>query len=616
MASTRLGSILEQEYKSKGLISGVSSAVGKRARESMDFRNVLFGGTGLGSIIGRKMFGKGYSATRGVGNNVSSVSQELSSSSSSQLDELNINARITAKNTLALPSMARDMHLVKKNIMQLVKLQGGTPSSKAGDWFNRQAARESAYESNFSKKTPTQIVRANKKEIGGTGMGTGSILLSLFGGLSKSLLPLIGIVGLLGTALGGITTVITGILAFLIRSPLGKLLGITAGAVGLNSLFGGKDTTNSYGDANVTNQKGEMGLVDKTIMGVGGVVATATAVKGGTGLVSAVKGTSNAVLDARTISTGQLANSKPTTMWGKFMKMLATSKPALFKKVGTKLAQAGALMAIPVGGWILALINLGFAFWTAWEIYEMWRKFKNSPEAQEDNGSTEPTQLSFEQEYQTGQQESIPTNTTSPTPSTGISLEQIGQAESGKMGYDAANKGKAGDTPGGIPGLSNMKVGEVMKLQAEKKLFAAGKYQIIPTTLDGLVKQGVVSMDDTFDKSTQDKLAKALYDRRIARAGSDPIKQQLELSKEFASIANPYTGKSYYDGVGNNKASIGGILNEQSTAVASLNRNTGNTTYLDQSQKTTNNNGGGNASAPPAANVLDGEFAKLLSRMV
>ena len=28
----------------------------------MDIRNVLFGGSGLGSIVGRKVFGKGYSA--------------------------------------------------------------------------------------------------------------------------------------------------------------------------------------------------------------------------------------------------------------------------------------------------------------------------------------------------------------------------------------------------------------------------------------------------------------------------------------------------------------------------------------------------------------------------
>lgn len=152
------------------------------------------------------------------------------------------------------------------------------------------------------------------------------------------------------------------------------------------------------------------------------------------------------------------------------------------------------------------------------------------------------------------------TPSNAPTPTSGVSLEQIGQAESGKMGYDAANKGKAGDMPNGMPGLSTKTIGEVMKLQSEKKLFAAGKYQIIPETLKGLVNKGVAKESDIFDKETQDKLAKSLYDTAIAKAGSDPIKQQYELSKVWAAINNPYTGVSYYAGIGNNKASIGTLV--------------------------------------------------------
>lgn len=64
MAKSRLSDILEQEYKTKGILSGASSAIGKRTMEKLDIRNALFGGSGLGSIIGRKVFGKGYSATR------------------------------------------------------------------------------------------------------------------------------------------------------------------------------------------------------------------------------------------------------------------------------------------------------------------------------------------------------------------------------------------------------------------------------------------------------------------------------------------------------------------------------------------------------------------------
>jgi len=59
----RLARILEQEYKTKGLVGGLASAGGKRLKEMFDIRNVLFSGGGIGSQIGKKIFGKGYSAT-------------------------------------------------------------------------------------------------------------------------------------------------------------------------------------------------------------------------------------------------------------------------------------------------------------------------------------------------------------------------------------------------------------------------------------------------------------------------------------------------------------------------------------------------------------------------
>jgi hypothetical protein len=56
---SRLADILKNEYKSKGVLGGAASALGKRTREKLDIRNALFGGSGIGSIVGRKIFGKG-----------------------------------------------------------------------------------------------------------------------------------------------------------------------------------------------------------------------------------------------------------------------------------------------------------------------------------------------------------------------------------------------------------------------------------------------------------------------------------------------------------------------------------------------------------------------------
>ena len=210
---------------------------------------------------------------------------------------------------------------------------------------------------------------------------------------------------------------------------------------------------------------------------------------------------------------------------------------------------------------------------------------------------------------------------TSPTPISSNLLEMIGKAEGGKIGYDAINRGKAGDTPNGMPGLSNMTVGDVMKLQKDKKVFAAGKYQIIPTTLEGLIKDGVAKKEDIFNAETQDKLAKELINRRLAKAGNDPMKQQLELSKEFASIANPYTGSSYYDGKGNNKASIasifpgtpGSAIAASSTAVADGRMASSSQPVVINSPQTVNNvSQGGGGGLAAASSVFDTEFGKLL----
>jgi hypothetical protein len=162
----------------------------------------------------------------------------------------------------------------------------------------------------------------------------------------------------------------------------------------------------------------------------------------------------------------------------------------------------------------------------------------------------------------TGGNNAPKTSSTSPIfqGQTGALLALIGRAEGAGMGYDAANKGKAGDMKKGYPGLSGLTVHEVMKLQSDGEIFAAGMYQIIPKTLAGLMAGNYgatgVKGTDIFNAATQDKLTATLIDYRIARGGGDRKKTQKELAAEFASIPDPDTEKSRYDGKAGNKASI------------------------------------------------------------
>jgi murein DD-endopeptidase MepM/ murein hydrolase activator NlpD len=190
MANSRLAQILEQEYKTKGIVGGAVSALGKRSREKMDIRNALFSGGGLGSIVGTKIFGKGYSATRKSPSSTSSPS--LDGASNATLQDINTNSKITAKNTLAIPMMARDMNLVRLNIVKMVKLLGGQANRNKTDmFFSNAAKREEDYERQFGKK-PTQL-SSSGATVNKEGGGFLSSILGFFkGGIGNIIETLIG----------------------------------------------------------------------------------------------------------------------------------------------------------------------------------------------------------------------------------------------------------------------------------------------------------------------------------------------------------------------------------------------------------------------------------------
>lgn len=116
------------------------------------------------------------------------------------------------------------------------------------------------------------------------------------------------------------------------------------------------------------------------------------------------------------------------------------------------------------------------------------------------------------------------------------------------------SKGESGDDynrlvdtpthPKRIP-LTNMTVGEVLDFQkgmlrAGNASSAAGKYQIVSTTLRSLVREGVVKLDEKYDENTQERLADALLERRGFNdfmAGKLPAKKFLKnLGNEWEII--------------------------------------------------------------------------------
>ena len=124
--------------------------------------------------------------------------------------------------------------------------------------------------------------------------------------------------------------------------------------------------------------------------------------------------------------------------------------------------------------------------------------------------------------------------------------------------YNDVNRGAAHGYKSAKRNLTNMTVEQVMELQDSKDFNAAGKPQVIRDTLKGLVKQGVIDPKAMFNEKTQNDILVHLTEKRAGgyiTGRHNNINASLDdISKEWASVENPYTGRSYYDKDGVNKA--------------------------------------------------------------
>jgi hypothetical protein len=144
--ATRLAEIYRSEKKTGG---GLASSIGKSLKEKIDPRQML---DQSGLLVSMFPSLKSFNATRGKG-----VAEKVSSNvgggiDNSVLNTLAATSSLTAKNTMTLPMMARDMNLMKLNIFKLVKLQGGSANTGKTDIFFKNAKdRETAYENTIGK---------------------------------------------------------------------------------------------------------------------------------------------------------------------------------------------------------------------------------------------------------------------------------------------------------------------------------------------------------------------------------------------------------------------------------------------------------------------------------
>jgi len=157
----------------------------------------------------------------------------------------------------------------------------------------------------------------------------------------------------------------------------------------------------------------------------------------------------------------------------------------------------------------------------------------------------------------------------------GTTAELLAFIASGEGNYNSINAGKSGDRPGGStawpkPGpvfgpLTNMTLTALQAHQAKSKgdstrIFAAGRYQIIPTTLTGILPSTSLTGTDLYSVTNQDILGKALLlgisDARsyLRKTSTDIRAAAIGIARMWASFPHPDTGNSIYAAVGNNSA--------------------------------------------------------------
>jgi hypothetical protein len=186
----------KQRQSGSGIMSSLGTAAGSTALEAIDPRNYLLTKGGfLGSLFPNvKGFKSSSTAPRKT--SASLVSSGTPSIGGDKLDIISQNTKISAKNSMILPSMARDMNVMRQNMVKLVKLSGGKAATGADKFFLKASEREKAYESQMQgSKSPTNV----KSDVEGSGSGGksksggSSGIMGIFGDMFMAMLPLIAL---------------------------------------------------------------------------------------------------------------------------------------------------------------------------------------------------------------------------------------------------------------------------------------------------------------------------------------------------------------------------------------------------------------------------------------
>ena len=211
---SRYAQILKSKIREgESFMSAASSARSERLREQADLRRLL-PKSGILGALAESTFGKAYQYRRTGKPMKDSVSSEQSGMNTKTLNVIRVNTAITAKNSMVLPGMARDMNVMRQNIGRMTSKMTGNAASRADMHFLKAKERESAYEvalkggvakedTEQKSSTPTKS-KGLLGSLGGILGGGLAIGGSIISGLVSGLGSVLGIVGSIGSGMLGV----------------------------------------------------------------------------------------------------------------------------------------------------------------------------------------------------------------------------------------------------------------------------------------------------------------------------------------------------------------------------------------------------------------------------
>ena len=139
----------EEIYRQKtqageSTFSALKTTAAERRKEITDLRR-MFPTTGILGAMLESAFGKAYKF-KGKGP-AGIADKESKTFDNKTLNVIRINTEITAKNSMSLPGMARDMNVMRQSIVRMTKATTGNAATRADTHFLKAKERESSYES-------------------------------------------------------------------------------------------------------------------------------------------------------------------------------------------------------------------------------------------------------------------------------------------------------------------------------------------------------------------------------------------------------------------------------------------------------------------------------------